>query len=668
VLELAAEEARRALGAASLAVSRWERDKGVVRTLINVGDLGPEEERYPEDETYPVTAGSVVERLVLHGQPYFNSVGDPAADQESVELLKRLGKDSEVAVPIVVEAETWGEVWAATVGGDRRFRASDVRFLEAIAGQLAVAIGRAELFSRVSRLAYEDPLTGLANRRAVEERLDRALARAAERGHEVALLLCDLDNLKAINDERGHDAGDRALRHVGEALVFAAAGHPGSLVGRLSGDEFCVLLEKRGVEAARDVGAAAVRILEADRDVPTSISCGAASAEGGAGGRGQLLRSADAAQYAAKRRGGGQVCTAAPGTGPSSSDAERRLFRGGVERRVLAAVDLLAERFAADLAGAAALDRLEAVATVLSEALNTAGWTVSYAPAGGTLVRSLSNAHTREVRLRGVRFGLGGEVYELEHYPETRELIEAGEGGFLVRCDDPEADEAECTLLRELGYEAVLAAAAGDRDGVWLLELYGDGASLDLSQATSAIAALARAAVPPARRRPSGRPGAEERQARRLELLLGLNLRLPGLEREDELLELAVDELQRAFRPEVASLLRLRPDGLLELAAYRSDHVLGPDWTQPGDAGLLGRCLRERAPVLVPDVKAEPEFRGRGLDVRSELDVPILMGERAWGAINLEGRETDAFDADDVRVLKGVAALLASRLGAIGAS
>jgi GAF domain-containing protein len=82
----------------------------------------------------------------------------------------------------------------------------------------------------------------------------------------------------------------------------------------------------------------------------------------------------------------------------------------------------------------------------------------------------------------------------------------------------------------------------------------------------------------------------------------------------------------------------------------------------------LGRCLRERAPVLVPDVKAEPEFRGRGLDVRSELDVPILMGERAWGAINLEGRETDAFDADDVRVLEGVAALLASRLGAIGAS
>jgi GAF domain-containing protein len=67
-------------------------------------------------------------------------------------------------------------------------------------------------------------------------------------------------------------------------------------------------------------------------------------------------------------------------------------------------------------------------------------------------------------------------------------------------------------------------------------------------------------------------------------------------------------------------------------------------------------------------VKAEPEFRGRGLDVRSELDVPILLGERAWGAINLEGCEEDAFGSEDARVLEGVAALLASSLGKTGAS
>ena len=78
-------------------------------------------------------------------------------------------------MPILVEGEAWGEVYATTAPGQPRFRGDDVRFLETVAGQLAVAIGRAELFSRVSRLAYEDPLTGLANRRALEERLQRAV-------------------------------------------------------------------------------------------------------------------------------------------------------------------------------------------------------------------------------------------------------------------------------------------------------------------------------------------------------------------------------------------------------------------------------------------------------------------------------------------------------------
>jgi diguanylate cyclase (GGDEF)-like protein len=543
-----------------------------------------------------------------------------------------------------------------------------VRFLEAIAGQLAVAIGRAELFSRVSRLAYEDSLTGLANRRAVEERLDRALARARERGSEVALLLCDLDNLKAINDERGHEAGDRSLKRVAEALVAAAADHPGGLVGRLSGDEFCVLLEGEGVEAAREVGAAAVRILEGDRDMAASISCGATSVEGAGATRGRLLRSADAAQYAAKRMGGGQVCTAAPDLTPVPSDAERRLFRGDAELRLLAAADLLADRLSGDLAGRATLDRVEVVATTLSEALNAAGWTVSYAPAGGSLVRSLSNAHTREGRLRGVRFGLEGELYELDDYPATRELIAAGEGSFLTVRDDPQADEAESALLRELGFDCVIVACAGDRDGAWLLELYGDGASRDLAEATSLTAVLVRAAVPPARRRPSGRSDAEERQSRRLELLIALSCRLPGCERDEERLELTVDELQRAFRSEVASILEIGSDATVVPAAYRSDHVLRADWTQPADAGLVGRCIRERAPVLVGDVRTEPEFRGRGLDVRSEVDVPVFRGEEVWGVVNLEGSDEDAFDAEDVRVLEAVAALLGAALGQSGAS
>ena len=159
-----------------------------------------------------------------------------------------------MGVPILVEGEAWGEVYATTAPGQPRFRGEDVRFLETVAGQLAVAIGRAELFSRVSRLAYEDPLTGLANRRALEERLQRAVARAADRNVPLAVLLCDVDELKAINDEAGHDAGDRALQRVAKALVAAAAARPGNLVGRLSGDEFCVVMEGASAGAGPRAG------------------------------------------------------------------------------------------------------------------------------------------------------------------------------------------------------------------------------------------------------------------------------------------------------------------------------------------------------------------------------------------------------------------------------
>ena len=174
VLEVAAEEARAAIGAASLSVSRWEREAAALRRIINVGDLGPGEERYPPAEIHPLREDQAAERLVLEGQPYFNSVDAHTIDEVSIARLRRLGKESEVGVPILVEGESWGEVYATTAPGQPRFRGDDVRFLETVAGQLAVAIGRAELFSRVSRMAYEDPLTGLANRRAIEERLERA--------------------------------------------------------------------------------------------------------------------------------------------------------------------------------------------------------------------------------------------------------------------------------------------------------------------------------------------------------------------------------------------------------------------------------------------------------------------------------------------------------------
>src|SRR5918995_1288000 len=69
VLELVAEEARRAIGAASLAVSRWDRERDALVTLINVGELGPGEVRFPEEELYPLAVNPLVKRMLNQGQP-----------------------------------------------------------------------------------------------------------------------------------------------------------------------------------------------------------------------------------------------------------------------------------------------------------------------------------------------------------------------------------------------------------------------------------------------------------------------------------------------------------------------------------------------------------------------------------------------------------------------
>ncbi len=310
VIELVAEAALEAVGASSLSMSKWDAELRGIKVLINVGDLSPIEERLPENEVYPLVDFPAVERLIQTGIPYFTAVDDPDAEPKSVELLRSLGKESDIGVPVIVDGSVWGEIWATTAPGQPRFHGGDVRFLEGIAAQLAGVIARAEEFSDVARLAYEDPLTGLGNRRALEEKLEGAAERWRADGTQVSLMLCDLDDLKTINDSRGHHAGDRALRRVAEALVAAAASFPSAVVARLAGDEFAAVLPGLGLEDARDLAVTAIRLLDEGRDTPIAISCGAVEAGPGLEYPSQLLRAADSAQYAAKRRGGGQVCTA----------------------------------------------------------------------------------------------------------------------------------------------------------------------------------------------------------------------------------------------------------------------------------------------------------------------------------------------------------------------
>ena len=136
-----------------------------------------------------------------------------------------------------------------------------------------------------------------------------------------------------------------------------------------------------------------------------------------------------------------------------------------------------------------------------------------------------------------------------------------------------------------------------------------------------------------------------------------------------ELVEAAVEELHRGFEYFLCALLRLRGDGYLESVAARGlglERVEGGRWSQPVESGLIGRCVRERRPVIAGDVRAEPDYRlvPFMIDVRSELCVPVWVGEEVWGAIDIEEVLPDAFDEDDARLVQTVADQLGSALRA----
>lgn len=163
------------------------------------------------------------------------------------------------------------------------------------------------------REALVDPLTGLGNRRAFEEHLEREWARARRGGHGLGLLVCDVDRFKAVNDRHGHPAGDRALRAVAAAIAGAVRG--GDEAFRCGGEEFAVVVP----EATRETSLAVanrvrdrVAALRLDTG-PVTVSIGVGVASGPSERAGEeLFGRVDRALYAAKATGRDRVVLVMP--------------------------------------------------------------------------------------------------------------------------------------------------------------------------------------------------------------------------------------------------------------------------------------------------------------------------------------------------------------------
>ena len=178
---------------------------------------------------------------------------------------------------------------------------SITRSLRALAGVLARIDEQEQLLVE----ARTDPLTGLLNRRALDERLEAELARQDRAGGPVSLLLVDIDHFKRVNDTKGHAHGDLVLQGVADAMREVA--RTADVLGRIGGDEFALLL---GDSDEAGAWAAANRLLESIRGIGVTASVGAATAEaGGAWTVAELLRAADEALYEAKHAGRDRAVT-----------------------------------------------------------------------------------------------------------------------------------------------------------------------------------------------------------------------------------------------------------------------------------------------------------------------------------------------------------------------
>jgi diguanylate cyclase (GGDEF)-like protein/PAS domain S-box-containing protein len=209
--------------------------------------------------------------------------------------------DGDVRVPIAESDEL-------VLALDRDLADEEMSFVRAVANTLGTALARRRAEERMRHDAVHDPLTGLANRTLLRDRLELALARSErEEDYATGVLFIDLDNFKQINDAYGHAAGDAVLVELGRRLRTAV--RPADTVARLGGDEFVVVCEQVDAEDAVALGrrlltaiGTPLEVAGVEHELTASIGIALGRTDADA-----LLGDADAAVYQAKAAGRGRV-------------------------------------------------------------------------------------------------------------------------------------------------------------------------------------------------------------------------------------------------------------------------------------------------------------------------------------------------------------------------
>ena len=289
----------------------WDAERGELRPIAAEG-LGESERELLLQSTIQVEQTPELMGLLTKRERVV--VTAEGASPALSSLLRAIGAHSTVAVPLLAGDVFLGVAtvsWGTRVGAERMTDAAVL--LEGASHQCATAMQKARLLATVRHQSQHDSLTGLPNRVLFALNLDAALS-ACRADTLTAIVFCDLDDFKRVNDQLGHRAGDELLRQVA-ARLRTQFGNAGTL-GRLGGDEFALVIddvssEQEAIDMADRVVESLNRPFRVDgRDLRISASVGVSVHEGQGGHGERLLDAADSAMYSAKRTGRNQVAVA----------------------------------------------------------------------------------------------------------------------------------------------------------------------------------------------------------------------------------------------------------------------------------------------------------------------------------------------------------------------
>lgn len=522
VVAAVAEASLTLLDADTVRVLRIDSAYGRIHVLHRAGALD-QSWPHPRVDSYLLADYPIVLVEPDTARSRASSLSDPLATEREVADMRRFAVCACLRIPLIVPGTQWGSVYV-TRRKDRPFTAEDLAVADIIGTLTGSAVDRLERHDDLQRLALTDPMTGLANRRAVDEVMERWASDPAL-AQTMTVVLCDVNGLKQVNDTFGHASGDQLICETANVISTCSGLLPDAIAARIGGDEFLIAspaADRERITRVLDELVTSAALLP----LGGGLSCGSArgdditreDASPSARVR-ALLRMADAEQYrnklASRQRrvvGSGEpdertssATNAPPTTWSPSHDHEAAMTTVRAVADHLSSSDDPVEV------------RLGLVAAAVCEVAFGAAWWVSHIDLTSGTIRDL---HCGTCRPEGDRDGAWQDVmldateYPLSAYPATADAVHGGS----FAADAEHGDAAEQHLLLELGFSSVIGSGGhgdGDGDGeAWLVEVYGDALTPELARSEALLHVMTVLALrPPAARTSAPRVPAARQSA-----------------------------------------------------------------------------------------------------------------------------------------------------------